>query len=228
MKAISISIFLPLLSVWLFKLYTLATLPFIIYNYLLLSHPILLYWCTTMSLNYFLNIYDNPFMSRLKKITFSIHPCIPTGQMSRKRMYTTVILKAVTTSIHKELCVVYLQRSKPKCIRIQQNNIAKLLHFHKCDFDKWFFPSSFLFTLLSLLFPLSSPAPSFFLSLSLFYFRVLKVSQIHGNVTNTWKRTLLEPFMNNLVTCYVCTLNRAGYMSNRLFFHHCNKTCVGV
>lgn len=106
--------------------------------------------------------------------------------------------------------------------------IAKLLHFHKCNFDKWFFPPSFLSTLLSFLFPLSSPAPSFFLSLSLFYFRFLKVSQIHGNVTNTRKHTLLEPFTNHLVTCYVCTLNRAGYMSNRLFFHNGSKTCGGL
>lgn len=164
MKAISISIFLPFLSVWLFKLYTLATLPFIIYIYLLLSHPILLYWCTTMSLNYFLNIYDNPFMSRLKKITFFINPWIPTGQMSRKRMYTIVILKAVTTSTHKELCIVYLQRSKPKCIRIQQSTLPSSYISTNVIFDKWFFPPSFLSTLLSLLFPLSSPAPPFFLS----------------------------------------------------------------
>lgn len=144
MKVISVSIFLSFLSVWLFKLYTLATLPFIFYNCLLLSHPILLYWYTTMSLNYFLNIYDNPFMSKLKKITFSMHPCIPAGQMSRKRVYTIVVLEAVTTSTPKELCIVYLQRSKPKCIRIQQSTLpSSYISTNVILTNRFFLPPSF-------------------------------------------------------------------------------------
>lgn len=122
--------------------------------------------------------YDNPFMSRLKKITLSIHPCIPTGQMSRKRMYTIVILKAVTTSTHKELCIVYLQRSKPKCIRIQQSTLPSSYISTNVIFDKWFFPPSF---------PHFSLSSFLSLPLLLLSFSVLVLFQVFESFSNTWK-----------------------------------------
>lgn len=119
-------------------------------------------------------------MSRLKKITFFIHPCIPAGQMSRKRVYTIVILKAVTTSTHKELCIVYLQRSKPKCIRIQQSILPSSYISTNVIVTNVFF---FLLPFHTSLFPLPSLFPcSLILSLSL-----LVLFQVFESFSNTWK-----------------------------------------
>lgn len=108
-----------------------------------------------MILNYFFSVYDIPPMSKLKKTSFSIYSYISVGQMSRKRVHSIVILRAMPPTFVKNYTIVYHHRSKQKCLGFQQSILPSF-------YTNMFMTNDF-FTLLPFYSSLFSP-----LSLSLF------------------------------------------------------------